>query len=54
MTDHAGCVKFIFKILDFYDVKLYAFVKLANLETISKKRFFNLIFFRQTYIYIFA
>ena len=37
MTAHAGCVKFTFKILDFYNVKSYAFVKLANLATISKK-----------------
>ena len=36
-TVHADCVKFLFKILDFYNVKSYSFVKLANLATISKK-----------------
>ena len=41
----AGSVKFIFKILDFHNVKSYAFVKLANLANITKKTFqFN--FFR--------
>ena len=54
MTVHAGSIKFIFKILDFY-VKSHAFVKLANFATISKKKKINLIFFdRHTYLYIFA
>ena len=45
MTVHAGCVKVIFKILDFYNVKSYAFDKLATLATISKKMFLFFIFF---------
>ena len=49
VTVLAGYVKFIFKILDFYNVKSHPFVKLANLPTISKK----IIFFRQTYVFIF-
>ena len=40
VTVLAGYVKFLFKILDFYDVKLYTFVKLGNLATISKKMLF--------------
>ena len=38
VTVLAGFVNFIFRILDFYDVKSYTFVKLANLATISKKK----------------
>ena len=45
MTVHAGCVKVIFKILDFYNVKSYAFDKLATLATISKKNVFIFYFF---------
>ena len=39
MTLHTGCVKFMFKMLGFYNAKLYDFVKLANLAAISKKKF---------------
>ena len=39
VTVRAGCGKFMFKILDFYNVKSYALVKLANLATISKNVF---------------
>ena len=39
VTVRAGCVKFKFKILDFYNVKSNAFVKRANLATISKQTF---------------
>ena len=40
MTVLVGYAKFIFKILDFYNVKSYTFVKLTNLATISKNIFF--------------
>ena len=30
VTVRAGCARFIFKILDFYNVKSYAFVELAT------------------------
>ena len=36
VTVLAEYVKFIFKILDFYNVKSYTFVKLANLAAISE------------------
>ena len=42
VTVPAGCVKFIFKILDFYDVKSHLFVKLANLATTISKFLFYL------------
>ena len=42
MTVHAGYVKFIFKILDFYNVKSHLFVKLANLATTINKFLFYL------------
>ena len=47
VTVLAGYVKFISKILDFYNVKPHTFVKLANLITISN------FFFLDRYIYIF-
>ena len=55
MTVHAGCVKVIFKILDFYNVKSYAFDKLATLATISKKNVFIFYSFldRHTYLFIY-
>ena len=37
MTVHARYVQFTFKNFDLYNVKSYAFVKLANLAIISKK-----------------
>ena len=45
VTVPAGCVKFIFKILDFYDVKSHLFVKLANLATTFNKFLFYLYIF---------
>ena len=50
VTVLAGYVKFLFKILDFYNVKLYTFVKLANLATISKK---NIIFLIGIYLFLY-
>ena len=49
VTVIASYIKFILKILDFYNVKSFTFAKLANLATISKKTLF-----KQTYIRIFA
>ena len=50
----AGSVKFIFKILDFHNVKSYAFVKLANLANITKKTFqFNFFRYTSTFVYIY-
>ena len=40
----AGCVKFIFKVLGFYNVKSNLFVKLANLATVINKFLFIYIF----------
>ena len=46
VTVPAGCVRFIFKILDFYNVKSHLFVKLATLATtINKFLFYLYIFF---------
>ena len=58
MIVHAGCVKFIFKILDFYNVKSNSFVKLANLAVLTwqplAQKFFSLIFLdRNTYLLIY-
>ena len=47
MTVRAGCIKFIFK-----NVKSDAFVKLANLATISKKNF-NFFLDRHTYLFMY-
>ena len=52
MTVLVGYAKFIFKILDFYNVKSYTFVKLTNLATISKNIFFLLDI--HIYLYVFA
>ena len=47
MTAHADnlrfMVRFMFKILDVYNVKSYAFVKFANSATISQKKLIYLI-----------
>ena len=45
MTVPAGCVKFTFKILDFYNVNTNLFVKLANLATTTSKFLFYLYIF---------
>ena len=42
MTVPAGCLKFIFKILDVYNVKSHLFVKRANLATTINKFLFYL------------
>ena len=47
MTVLAGYVKFIFKILDFCNMKADTFVKLANLATIS------IFLDRHTYLFVF-
>ena len=47
---HAGYVKFIFKILDFYNVKSHTFVKLANLATIRNLFIYLFIY---SFIYLF-
>ena len=52
VTVLAGYVKFLFKILDFYNVKLYTFVKIANLATISKKNIFLIDIYLFLYICI--
>ena len=45
VTVPAGCVKFIFKIVNFYDVKSHLFVKLASLATTINKFLFYLYMF---------
>ena len=47
MTVLAGYVKFIFKILDFYNVKPLTYAKLVNLATTR-----NFFLDRHTYLFI--
>ena len=45
VTVPAGCVKFIFKTLGFYNLKSHLFVKLAHLATTTHKCLFYLYIF---------